>query len=452
MAISLTSGIKNALTSLQNLQGDVEKTNQRLATGKRINSPLDGALNFFLADSFSSKARGLSTIQDGIGLGLNVLKQTDKALNSIKTSLEQAEGTLRAALNSAGTQAKITTNFTFRNAITGAADATQTFAEATTGTSANRLQQGDSFIVDLISYNAVGATANAGTITVTLGAGSTVQQVINALNTTSAAGFNPLAGGSPRVQAYLNDAGNLVIENQVGGGDAGTTNTYGIQIRVTQAAGATTNALDVFSISGAVGSSPRVTTVGAVQTVDITGGTTAQTTRAAAAASFREVLKQIRNTALDAGFNGTNLLQGDFLRTAFNEEGTTSITTQGRRTDAASLGFSEDVISGTSQIGDSARGFQGDREISNALTKIRTAKDSITSLQTTFAANSNLLVNRQEYTKQSVSNLNDGADLLTLADINEEGAALTSLQTRQQLSITALSLANQADQAILRLF
>ncbi|MGL4440381.1 MAG: flagellin, partial [Bosea sp. (in: a-proteobacteria)] len=52
----------------------------------------------------------------------------------------------------------------------------------------------------------------------------------------------------------------------------------------------------------------------------------------------------------------------------------------------------------------------------------------------------------------AIANFNDGADLLTLADINEEGAALTSLQTRQQLSITALSLANQSDQAILRLF
>jgi flagellin len=451
MAISLTTGIKNALTSLQDLQGDIQKTNQRLASGKRINSPLDGALNFFLADSFSSKARSLSTIQDGIGLGLNVLKQTDKALTSIKTSLEQAEGTLRAALNSAGTQAKLTTNFAFRNAATGAADPSAQFGEAAAGTTANRLQFGDSFTVDLITYTAAGATLSAGTIAITLGAAvSTVQNVLDALNTTSAGGFNPTAGGTPRVRAYLSDAGNLVIENQVGGGDSSTTNTYGIQVRVTQAAGATTNALDVFSINGAVGASPRATTAGAVQTVDISGGATAQVTRSAAASSFKEVLRQIRNTALDAGFNGTNLLQGDFLRTSFNADDTTSITTQGRRTDAAALGFSEDVASAFT--GDSIRGFQGDREISLALAKIKVAKDSISGLQTTFATNSSLLVNRQDYTKQSVTNLNDGADSLTLADINEEGAALTSLQTRQQLSITALSLANQADQAILRLF
>ena len=451
MAISLTIGMKNALGSLQNLQGDIQKTNQRLASGKKINSPLDGALNYFLADSFSSKGRDLSAIQDGIGLGLGVLKQADKAVASIKTSLEQAEGTLRAALNSAGTQGKLTTNFTYRNAATGAADPAAAFAEAATGTAANRLQVGDSFTVDLITYTAAGATLSAGTIAfAAVTAGLTVQNVIDGLNTTSAAGFNPTAGGAPRVRAYLNDAGNIVIENQVGGGDASTTNTYGIQIRVTQAAGATTNALDVFSINGAVGGTPRSSTNAAIQTVDLIGGSTAQTTRAAAASSFKEVLKQIRNTALDAGFNGTNLLQGVFLRTSLNTDDTTSITTQGRRTDAAALGFSEDVASAFT--GDSIRNFQGDREISLALTKIKNAKSSIEGLQTTFATNSSLLVNRQDYTKNTVSNLNDGSDSLTLADINEEGAALTSLQTRQQLSITALSLANQADQAILRLF
>ena len=45
-----------------------------------------------------------------------------------------------------------------------------------------------------------------------------------------------------------------------------------------------------------------------------------------------------------------------------------------------------------------------------------------------------------------------GADNLVLADTNEEGANMLALQTRQQLSIQALSLASQANQAVLRLF
>ena len=60
--------------------------------------------------------------------------------------------------------------------------------------------------------------------------------------------------------------------------------------------------------------------------------------------------------------------------------------------------------------------------------------------------------NRQDFTKNLINLLQIGADSLTLADTNEEGANLLALQTRQQLRTTSLSLASQADQAVLRLF
>jgi flagellin-like hook-associated protein FlgL len=180
------------------------------------------------------------------------------------------------------------------------------------------------------------------------------------------------------------------------------------------------------------------------------GGTANQPIREAAAASFRELLNQIRNTSLDAGYNGTNLLQGDFMRTSFNESGSTSITTQGRRVDTSSLGFTLD--NPVAQSGDAARNFQNDREINAALAKIARAKETVNAVSSAFSNNATILQNRQNYNNETIKTLNEGADILTLADINEEGAALTSLQTRQKLSITALALANEADQAILRLF
>jgi flagellin-like hook-associated protein FlgL len=51
-----------------------------------------------------------------------------------------------------------------------------------------------------------------------------------------------------------------------------------------------------------------------------------------------------------------------------------------------------------------------------------------------------------------INTLKGGADGLTLADQNEEAANLLALQTRQQLGVQALSLANQSQQGILRLF
>ncbi len=60
--------------------------------------------------------------------------------------------------------------------------------------------------------------------------------------------------------------------------------------------------------------------------------------------------------------------------------------------------------------------------------------------------------NRQDFTNNMINTLQTGADGLTLADTNLEGANMLALQTRQQLSITALSLASQANQSVLKLF
>ena len=59
---------------------------------------------------------------------------------------------------------------------------------------------------------------------------------------------------------------------------------------------------------------------------------------------------------------------------------------------------------------------------------------------------------RLDFTTNMINTLQKGADNLTLADMNEEGANLLMLQTRQALGTTALSLASQAAQSVLRLF
>jgi flagellin-like hook-associated protein FlgL len=69
-----------------------------------------------------------------------------------------------------------------------------------------------------------------------------------------------------------------------------------------------------------------------------------------------------------------------------------------------------------------------------------------------LGANLGVVQIRQSFTKQMITTLQTGSDFLVNADMNEEGANLLALNTRQQLSQTALSLASQADQAVLRLF
>ncbi|MEM8796657.1 MAG: ABC transporter substrate-binding protein, partial [Pseudomonadota bacterium] len=59
---------------------------------------------------------------------------------------------------------------------------------------------------------------------------------------------------------------------------------------------------------------------------------------------------------------------------------------------------------------------------------------------------------RSDFTENLINTLEVGAGNLTLADLNEEGANLLTLQTRQTLASTSLSFATQADQAVLSLF
>ena len=126
----------------------------------------------------------------------------------------------------------------------------------------------------------------------------------------------------------------------------------------------------------------------------------------------------------------------------FNETGTSSLTITGVTFDAAGLGL--DAVTGA--------GFQSDGDIDAVITKLDTALSSLRTQASKFGSNLSTVQTRQDFTKNMVNTLQTGADNLVLADTNEEGANLLALQTRQQLSTTALSLSAQADQAVLRLF
>ncbi|MGL4325237.1 MAG: flagellin [Beijerinckiaceae bacterium] len=435
MNMSLTVGMRNALYSLTDLQGTIEKTNNRLATGKKVNSALDNALNYFTAAGLSNRATQLSIIQDNIGLGIKIHQNADKALSSMKSMLENAEGQLRGALQSTGQNNKATSNYAF----TGVSD---TFLSAAAGPQ-NRLGTGDTFSIQLTTTNtSTGAISNVGAaVAITLT--GTVQNVMDSINTNVT--LNP-AGQASRIKASLNDLNQLVIESS-GGEDP--TAVIGFQINADLSAGTQSLISDAFSYTGA-GNAPMVSSGTAATAQTLVARVDINQTRKAVAAGFRELLTQIGNTAADAGYNGTNLLNGDSLRVGFNEDDTTSILTKGVRFNAVGIGFRMDDAA--TVTGNARYGFQSDFEIKQAQALVKAAKSLIEAQSRTFANNFNILQNRQDFTTSVKKNLNEGSDLLTIADMNEEGANLASLQTRQQLSVTALSLANQSDQAILRLF
>ncbi|MBN8964976.1 MAG: hypothetical protein J0H89_06250, partial [Rhizobiales bacterium] len=165
------------------------------------------------------------------------------------------------------------------------------------------------------------------------------------------------------------------------------------------------------------------------------------TVRSGLSSQFAAILTQIDQLASDSGFNGINLLNGNNLKVTMNEGGTSSVTITAVTFNASGIGVdaATNNWAGTTDI-DAAN-----TDLTGALTKLRAQSQ-------TFGSNLSTVQIRQDFTKSMINTLQVGSDALTLADSNEEGANLLALQTRQQLSTTALSLASQSSQAVLRLF
>jgi flagellin-like hook-associated protein FlgL len=164
---------------------------------------------------------------------------------------------------------------------------------------------------------------------------------------------------------------------------------------------------------------------------------------------FNELRDQLDKLADDASFNGINLLRGDKLKLTFNETGSSTIDIQAKDAD----GDATSIDTATLGIENAETGeFDSDAAIDARLTGLSNALGTLRSQSSAFGSNLSIVQNRTDFTKKMINTLETGAANLTLADTNEEAANLLALQTRQQLSSTALSMASQSDQAVLRLF
>jgi flagellin len=196
-----------------------------------------------------------------------------------------------------------------------------------------------------------------------------------------------------------------------------------------------------------------------VDATGVTGGTGSGNTQSIGGnevrknliSQFNELRTQLDKLSDDASFNGINLLRGDKLSLNFNEGGTSKLDIQAKDANGTVRGISVADSSLDIDAVD-ADVMQSDTNIDARLNKLGDALTALRTQSSSFGSNLSVVQNRQEFTKATINTLKTGADNLTLADMNEEAANLLSLQTRQQLSNTALSLANQADQGVLRLF
>ncbi|HEY4407230.1 MAG TPA: flagellin [Xanthobacteraceae bacterium] len=380
--ITLSPGVRQNLLSLQNTADLLNVTQNRLATGKKVNNAFDNPVAFFSSQSLSNRASDLSSLLDQIGQAQQTLNAANQGLTSLTSLLQSALSTAKQA---------------------------QSAAEPALGLDTGTLAGGTTV-----------GTAGAGNLVVAVTGGSSYTLAIAATDTAASiiSNFNAISG--------LGSAGAIT---------ATTDSTGHLQLAA--------NPTSSFTITA------DATTAAVGLTVDsstnFTATSTTNSSRNTLQGNYNSLLSQIDQLAGDASYNGVNLLNGNNLKVVFNETNTSSLTISGVTFNSAGLGL-------TALSGSGNTGFQSDTTIANTITAINAALSAVRTQAVTFGTNSSTIQTRSDFTKNLINTLQTGSDQLVLADQNQESANLLTLQTRQQLSISALSISNQAQQAVLKLF
>ena len=205
-------------------------------------------------------------------------------------------------------------------------------------------------------------------------------------------------------------------------------------------------------------------------------GTKAQ--RAEYFRQWQELISQAQNLVTDASYQGLNLLNAtaSSLSVRFSDGDSSKIEVFGvdfntsnlylHSAGASTVGITAGISNTTgilthfgflSALSTYSLSIAADlasfnAHANSAIAKLDATITNIRAKVQTVAAKVSILQVRLEFTKSYVATLSEGGDKLRLADLNEEGANLLALQTRQQLGIQALSFAGRAEQSILALF
>ena len=155
--------------------------------------------------------------------------------------------------------------------------------------------------------------------------------------------------------------------------------------------------------------------------------------------SINMIIPQYNNLLKDASYKGINLLAGQSLKINFNEDRSSKIDIAGVKADSESLGLK-------------TKEWKTAEDIEKSISELENAINTLRSFASAFGNYYSIVTTRQDFTENLINVLEEGADKLTLADMNQESANMLALQTSQQLAVNSLSLASQASQSILRLF
>ena len=386
--ITLSAAVRDSLLSLQNTTVLINRTQGRLATGLSVASAIDDPIKFFEAKTLADRAADFDDKKSGIDQGISSLTAALDGTEAIDAIVRQMKGLAVSAKS------------------------------ATTST-----------IPELVSqFNDLR------------------NQIANLARDTDFQGLNLINGTGEKLTVnFSNDTSSTLVVDSVDVTEGGA----GLAIRNAVTAAELCGA--VFNVSYDFASGLTVSAGGSL-TVTYAG----QSAFSFGSAGDYTFLYGTNTVTIYVGSVG-GTTAGTFTTTQVFAAGTTiTFELASAEADTGRVNFAGVTAGGSLVVGDVTGQYVIDAafttEINSLVTDLQSALDTLRTKTKTLGSNVALLQTRLDFTDNYVNTLQTGADKLTLADLNEEGANLLALQTRQQLGIQALSFAGQAEQGILALF
>ncbi|QTN18399.1 flagellin [Brevundimonas sp. AJA228-03] len=166
--------------------------------------------------------------------------------------------------------------------------------------------------------------------------------------------------------------------------------------------------------------------------------------RSALNEDFKALRDQITSAANAADFNGVNLLKAGAtgFQALANAAGTTTLTVGA---EVLALGSTNVTVAATTTIGTATLA-------STALGLVNASLDKVSAALARLGTKSKALDTHRIFVGKLTDAMESGVGNLVDADLAKESAKLQSLQTKQQLGVQALGIANQSPQILLSLF
>ncbi|MDA9479727.1 flagellin [Bradyrhizobium sp. CCBAU 65884] len=214
--IVLSASVRQNLLSLQSTADLLATTQNRLSTGKSVNSALDNPTNFFTAQSLDNRASDINNLLDSIANGVQVLQAANTGLTSLQKLIDSAKSIANQALQTTvGYSTKSNVSTTIAGATAADLRGTTSFASATASSN--------------VLYNGTAGGTTAATGTTTLGASIGVFASTGA--TTGAGGTTTLEGTITLIATNGTSASGLAGNAQPADGDTLTVNGKTITFR-----------------------------------------------------------------------------------------------------------------------------------------------------------------------------------------------------------------------------